>query len=513
MEDGHPDWGPFGVPLFDGPEARSLARVGVIDIGSNSVRFVVFDGAARSPAYYFNEKILCGLGAGFAETGRLNAEGRVRALAALKRFAALARSMKVHPMLTVATAAVRDAEDGPEFRADVLRDTGLEIQILDGEEEARLSAQGVLLGWPGAQGLICDIGGSSMELAVLKGDGVVGERRTSNLGPLKLMGIKGGKKAIRAHIRDRIAELIDGFPEKPKRLFLVGGSWRAIARVDMIRRDYPLKVLHEYRMTPKAIMNTIRHIGATDVEALRAQTGNSVERMRLVPLAALVLKELVRQLKPKEVAISSYGIREGLLYDQMSDALRQRDPLIEAARHAEASSARQRGFGRALYRFIEPLFPGARPDKKRLIRATCLLHDVSWRAHPDYRAEVCFDNATRANLGGLTHGERVYLGLALLHRYKSNRAGTGFDANLLELLSEKKVREAEILGRAMRFGAMFALENPVDHGKLRLRPKRRELILTLTSDEGRSLFGEVSEARFNALAQALEVEPIVKGLR
>lgn len=511
MGEQDPEFGPFGMPLYDGPEARSLARVGVIDIGSNSVRLVVFDGAARSPAYYFNEKILCGLGAGFSETGRLNAEGRVRALNALKRFATLTRAMDVKPLLTVATAAVRDAEDGSEFRADVLAQTGLEIRILDGEEEARLSAQGVLLGWPGAEGLICDIGGSSMELAELLGDGVVGTRRTSDLGPLKLMGIKGGKKAIRKHIKEKVAALVAEFPTRPKRLFLVGGSWRAIARVDMVRRAYPLRVLHEYRMTPKAIMNTIKHIAETDPDALRAETGTSAERMRLVPLASLVLKELVRQVQPKEVAISSYGIREGLLYDQMSPTLRHRDPLIEAARHAEASSARKPGYGRALYRFVEPLFPGARIEKKRLIRAACLLHDVSWRAHPDYRAEVCFDNATRANLGGLTHGERIYLGLALLHRYKSNRDGTGFNADLLQLLPEARVQEAENLGRAMRFGAMFATANPVDHGRLKLRPQRGELILTLTSDEGRYLFGEVAEARFNALASAMDVEAIVKG--
>ncbi len=512
MNEMHPDWGPFGMPLFDGPEARSLARVGVIDIGSNSVRFVVFDGAARSPAYYFNEKILCGLGVGFAETGRLNPDGRVRALKALKRFAALTKAMDVRPLLTVATAAVRDAEDGPEFQADVLREAGLKIRVLDGAQEARLSAQGVLLGWPGAEGLICDIGGSSMELAELKGDGVVGVKRTSDLGPLKLMGIKGGKKAIRAHIKDRVADLLADFPTHPKRLFLVGGSWRAIARIDMLRREYPLHVLHEYRMTPRAIMATIKHIGASDLDALRAVTGTSAERMRLVPLASLVLKELVRQMGPKEVAISSYGIREGLLYDQMSPALRTRDPLIEAARHAEASSARQPGFGRALYKFITPLFSTARIDKQRLIRAACLLHDVSWRAHPDYRAEVCFDNATRANLGGLTHAERVYLGLALLHRYKSNREGTGFNADLLELLPEARVLEAEIIGRAMRFGAMFAVANPVDHGSLQYRPKRGELILTLTSDEGRDLFGEVAQARFGALAGAMGVEAIVRGL-
>lgn len=509
----HPEWGLFGVPLFDGPEARKLSRVGVIDIGSNSVRLVVFDGAARSPAYYYNEKILCGLGAGFAETGRLNAEGRVRALKALRRFAALTTGMGVAPLLTVATAAVRDAEDGPEFREEVARETGLEIRTVDGPEEARLSAQGVLLGWPGAEGLICDIGGSSMELAELRGGGDIGARRSSDLGPLKLMGILGGKKAIRAHIKTAVAALVEDFPHRPKRLFLVGGSWRAIARVDMERRGYPLKVLHEYRMTPKAILETIKYIAASDVDTLRGQTGTSVERMRLVPLASEVLKQLVRQIRPKEVAISSYGIREGLLYEQMPEALRHRDPLIEAARHAEASSARMPGFGRALFQFVEPLFPRAGSNKKRLIRAACLLHDVSWRAHPDYRAEVCFDNATRANLGGLTHAERVYLGLALLHRYKSNRSGTNFDAQLLQLLPEAQVIEAEILGRAMRFGAMFTVARPGDHGKLTYRAKRRELILTLKSNEGQALFGEVVEARFSALAAAMGAEPIVIGAR
>ncbi len=510
--DASPEWGPFGVPLFDGPEARALARVGVIDIGSNSVRMVVFDGAARSPAYFYNEKILCGLGAGVSETGRLNPEGKVRALAALKRFAALARGVGVSPLLTVATAAVRDASDGPEFRRLVETEAGLDIRVLDGEEEARLSAQGVLLGWPGAEGLICDIGGSSMELAELRGGGEVGIRRTSGLGPLKLASVPGGKKGLKAHIKQGVADLAAEFPTQPKRLFLVGGSWRAIARVDMERRGYPLKVLHEYRMRPKAIMDTIKYISEADIEDLRGRTGTSEARMRLVPVAAEVLKYLVRTVQPKEVAISSYGIREGLLYEQMGERLRHRDPLIEAARHSEAQSARMPGFGRALYRFIEPLFTRANPGKQRLIRAACLLHDVSWRAHPDYRAEVCFDNATRANLGGLAHAERVYLGLALLHRYKSNRAATGFDESLLSLLPDDQIKEAEIVGRAMRFGAMFAVAAPSDHGELTHRPKRGELILTLKTAQGRDLFGEVALARFKALATAMGINPIVEGM-
>ena len=193
------DWGVFGRPLFLDEEARALSRVGVVDVGSNSVRLVVFDGAARSPAYFYNEKIMCGLGAGLRETGRLNPEGKLRAMVAIRRFQKLAQGMGIPPLTAVATAAVREAEDGPAFREEIERETGLSLWVIDGEEEARLSAQGVLLGWPEADGLVCDIGGSSMELAVVTG-GTVGKRLTSPLGPLKLQGLKGGRTGLKDHI-------------------------------------------------------------------------------------------------------------------------------------------------------------------------------------------------------------------------------------------------------------------------------------------------------------------------
>ena len=189
------EWGPFGRPLFDDPGARALSRVGVVDVGSNSVRMVVFDGAARSPAYFYNEKVLAGLGQGLVQSGRLNPQGKVRALAALERFAALARGMELPPLSCVATAAVRDAEDGPEFRAEAEARTGLKLWVIDGLQEARLSAQGVLLGWPEAEGLVCDIGGNSMELAEVSG-GQVGRRASSPLGPFRLQQVKDGPKGL-----------------------------------------------------------------------------------------------------------------------------------------------------------------------------------------------------------------------------------------------------------------------------------------------------------------------------
>ncbi len=500
------DPGPFGRPLFQDPAARALSRVGVVDVGSNSVRMVVFDGAARSPAYFYNEKIMCALGAKLAQTGKLNPKGRARALSAIKRFQLLANGMGLAPLAAVATAAVREASDGPDFVAQVLAETGLKLWVVDGQEEARLTAQGVLLGWPEAKGLVCDIGGSSMELAVV-GGGQVGARVTSPLGPLRLQTLKGGKRALNAHIKTVMNDLAQQVGTDHKRLFLVGGSWRAIARLDMERRGYPLHVLHEYRMTPKAVRDTLKWIKENDLADLRARTSTSEARMSLVPTASVVLSHLVKTFRPKEIAISSYGIREGMLYEQMPDRIRKRDPLIEACRFAEAKDGRRPGFGRILNNFIAPVFKGENPATKRLIKAACLLHDVTWRAHPDYRAEVCFDNATRANLGGLTHQERIWLGLALLHRYKNNRTGTRF-SDLFELIDEKSILQAETVGRAMRFGSMFTVEAPETLAQLKWQPKKKILTLTLTK-QGQILFGEVAQSRFQALANSLGAQSLI----
>ncbi len=504
----HLEWGPFGRPLFADPEARALSRVGVVDIGSNSVRLVVFDGAARSPAYFYNEKIMCGLGSGMAETGRLHPEGRARALSALRRFTLLAEGMGISPLTAVATAAVRDAEDGADFCAEVARETGLDIWVIDGEEEARLSAQGVLLGWPGSYGLVCDIGGSSMELAAISG-GEVGRRVTSPLGPLKMRDMEGGKKARARYIEEVVKDLAATMGTQRDRLFLVGGSWRAIARIDMERQDYPLHVLHEYRMDAAAVAATAEFIENSDLEVLRKRCSLSSSRMALVPYAVEVLRQVVTEFEPADIAISSYGIREGLLYEQMPQQLRDRDPLIEACYFAETKDARVPGFGKRLYRFVAPLFPEAPRSRMRLVKAACLLHDVSWRAHPDYRAETCFDNATRANLGGLKHSERLFLGLALLHRYRNKREGSRFE-NLHALLGPEETRLAEILGKAMRFGAMLWMSEHSQAGAtLAWDPEAKLLKLQLT-EAAAALFGEVAEARFRSLANSLGAETTVQ---
>lgn len=478
-------------------------RVGVIDVGSNSVRLVVFDGAARSPAYFFNEKVLCGLGEGLADSGRLSPNGRVRAMKAIRRFQLLLEHMGVERVETVATAAVREATDGPDFCAEVLRNTGIALYVASGEEEARLSAQGVLLGWPEADGLVCDIGGASLELAQLS-SGQVGARATSPLGPLKLADFKGD---LAAYIEGVLAETMRVVPlPRAEPLFLVGGSWRAIARLDMARRRYPLHVLHEYQLDAAQMMETAEWITSQTPQELATHTDSSMARLKLVPLAAQVMQGLIKALQPIKIAISSYGIREGLLYEAMPSAMRRLDPLIEACRYMEATNARFPGFGEALYGWLKGLFAEADP---RLVLAACLLHDTTWRAHPDYRADMCFETVTRANMGGIDHAGRLFLALAIRHRYKSGSTTDNAEHNAtLALLPEEKAKIARRLGLAMRLGAMISAAQMEMLADTSLSLENGQLTLGLRG-KARGLSGEVMERRLQALAKAHEAEPMI----
>lgn len=497
----------FNSKVFgtDDSESDSMRRLGIIDVGSNSVRLVVFDGAARSPAYFFNEKVLCGLGTSLAKTGCLDSEGRQRALRAIHRFALLAEGMKLSSLTAVATAAVREADDGLEFCQEVKSRTGVEIEVISGIEEAKLAAQGVFLGWPDAEGIVCDFGGSSTEIIEVSNQ-TIGRAITAKLGHLGI-NLNGSTKKQQKQIRNVITNIREQLNGQYSTLFLVGGSWRVIARLDMARNRYPLKVLNEYKMSCKSVLATVNWAAKLGHKKLHRKGLVSSDRLPGLLVSRLILKEMLTQFEPDEVGVSAYGIREGLLYKKMPQELRDRDPLIEACRHSEISSARLPGFGNKLFDFVKPLFKSSSEATLRLIQAACLLHDVTWRAHPAYRAEISFDNATRANLGGIDHEGRIFIALALYHRYRNS--GSELNNNYTSLLCPKFARKAHILGKAMRFGSMFSATSLDKIGKMKFRAKKHVLILILPN-AFQDIFGETVEARFNSLARAMDCEPIVE---
>jgi len=488
--------------------AVKSTRVGVIDLGSNSIRLVVYDGVRRSPAVVFNERVLCGLGRGLARTGRLSAEGRARALENLARFALLARHMEVGRLDILATAAVRDAIDGPQFVEEVERRCKHKVQVVPGQDEARLSALGVLSGLPSADGLMGDLGGGSLELVELK-SGQIGKQATLPLGPLRLIEISSDEpKRSRAIVDDTLGELSWLSTHKGRSFFAVGGAWRALARLHIEQSHYPLHVIHHYRVAREDMIDFCRLIAAQSRKSLEAMSSNiSRKRLETLPHAALVLHRVLRATAPSNVVFSALGIREGQMFSLLSEAQRKEDPLIAAAANLALVDSRFEPIGEDLFHWMSPLFLGETAETARLRRAACHLGDIAWREHPDYRAEHGCLRILRLPISGVDHPSRGFLALAVCVRYGGRPNGEEA-SRARALLEPERVEQATRIGHAIRVGIAVSGGTPTLLRRTTLGLEGDRLTL-LVPDDVIDLRGEQMERRMDGLAQAFGKRPII----
>ncbi|MFD1106315.1 Ppx/GppA family phosphatase [Sphingobium olei] len=475
------------------------ARTAIIDIGSNSVRLVVYDGPRRIPFILFNEKVMAGLGASLAKTGAIEPQAMERGLSAVARFAHLCRAMKVADIRCVATAAVRDATNGGDFIARAA-EMGLTVELLTGGQEAIGAAMGVLSGIPGADGIVGDLGGGSLELARVR-DGAVEQTISLPLGVLRLPQIR--EKGPRA-LERQVVKMLDkaGWrPEPGLPFYLVGGSWRALARFDMQLTEFPLPVVHQYEMTAaraEQLTRIVSHVDKARLKQIPAMTGS---RVPTLPDAAALLSVVVRQLKSSRLVVSAYGLREGLLYEALPQDIRGHDPLLVAAEAEGEAQARFRGHGDRIDKWIAPLFPDDAAPMRRIRRAACLLADVGWRANPDFRAERGVEIALHSNWVGITACERAMLGQALHTHFGG---GLSAPAGVERLATADALRRATLWGLAIRLAQRLSggVEVPLTHSRLERHDDRVDLYLRGDDAE---LYGEVVERRLRAIAQALGV--------
>ena len=363
------------VPLAGGE------RVAVIDIGSNSMRLVVFDALKRAPAPVFNEKVFCGLGRGLKRTGSLSEEGVELALTNLARFSRLVRSMGVENLAVLATAAVREADNGEAFVNQITEQYGLEVKVLSGKAEARLSALGVISGMPSADGVMGDLGGGSLELVELN-EGKIGRSATLGLGPLRLIEIcRGDRKAAKAEIDRQLAK-VDWLKESKGRTFYpVGGSWRGLARIHIKQNKYPLSVVHGYGMRSERLQELASLVSSQGAESLTRTAGVNRRRVETLPFGALVLNQVLRRTSFGQIVFSSCGLREGHVFDLLSPDEQVKDPLIAIAQDIAAREGRFGDLGQQLFDWTAPLFDGEDEEAQQLRLATCHLSDFAWREH------------------------------------------------------------------------------------------------------------------------------------
>jgi exopolyphosphatase/guanosine-5'-triphosphate,3'-diphosphate pyrophosphatase len=480
---------------------QAPGRIGIIDIGSNSIRLVVYDAPTRTPVILFNEKVMAGLGKGLAKDGALAAEGIARGLSALARFASLARQMQVATLRTVATAAVRDARNGAAFLAQI-EAMGLTVELLSGDQEATMAGMGVLAGIPGADGIVGDLGGGSLELIRVHG-GTVHERLSLPLGVLRLGAIRAQGRGV---LERTVATGLEaaGWTDIPPGLplYLVGGSWRALARLDMYLEDWPLPIIHHYRMPADRAARLVRVLAHIDKKRLREVIGLSTSRAPTLPDAAALLSVVVRQLQTSTLIASAYGLREGLLHAALSPEERTQDPLVTAAREEGARQGRFAEHGDLLDRWIAPLFRNEGGEDARLRHAACLLADVGWRAHPEFRADRGLETALHGNWVGIDARGRALMARALYTSF-----GGTLPVPLLDrLFTPEDKAMADRWGLAMRLGQRLSggVAGPLRDSALEL--DHEAVRLTLPRDI-RDLAGEAVERRLKSLAIAMGRRP------
>lgn len=485
-----------------------LPRCAVVDLGSNSVRLVVFEGRRRNPMPIFNEKAVLRLGRGLQTTGRLNEDGLAQAMTVMNRYAVIARAMGAAPFEVLATAAVRDAENGPAFIAGLqARLPGVPIRVLAGEQEAMLSAEGLLCGIPSADGILADIGGGSLEMVRLD-QGRCGAVRTFRLGVIRLAERSGGDLLQARAIVEAEFAAVPWLAEAAGRdLYLVGGAWRALARMHIAQTSYPLNMVHHYTIGREEARDLTGVIAGASRRSLERMAGVPRRRVEDLPFAAVVLRRVLRSTAARRVVFSANGLREGWYMHLVPPAERARDPLLAAGQQVAQRLGRDSALPPALLVWTDPLFPGEAGEARRLREVACWMSDVGSHDHPEYRAEQSFLRVLRQPGVGLDHHARAFLGLTLALRYEAE-PDAPFLAPARLLLSEEAARRATILGVAMRLAYTLSAGTPDLLAGTALRVNH---VLTLRLAEGTGVFaGESVTRRLERLGQATGLETVTE---
>ena len=461
---------------------KRAPSVAVIDIGSNSVRLVVYEATTRSLVSVFNEKTLCGLGREVQSTGLLAPDAVAKALTALRRFRALCKIQKVGRVHAIATAACRDASNGPDFIAKAERICGVPIEILSGPMEARLSALGVVSGVHKPNGIVGDLGGGSLELIDVRGNQVHGGV-TLPLGSLALQDLahKSLKRAERI-VKTELSAVDRLKAGRGRAFYAVGGTWRSLARIHILQSGYPLRVMHDYSIPAAEALDfaqRLRRLAAANMLANIEIVADA--RRPLLTYAALVLEYIVRVARPKTIVFSTFGVREGLLYSMLPDAERNKDGLLSAAQTLNELLSRSARHAKELIdwtdRLVRVVHLRETEEDRRLRHAACLLSDMGWRVHPDHRGEQTLEIILNGNFGSISHQGRAFVGLSVFFRYAGLSEENQPPAPIMELLTPAMLERARVLGAAFRVAHLISAARPGVLPATHFRSQGRKLML------------------------------------
>ena len=496
------------TPTPSQAEAQATRRA-VVDLGSNSVRLVIYEGENRNPLQIFNEKAVLRLAKGMTSTGKLDDAATAQAETVLHRYAAIARAMGATPFDVLATSAVRDAENGAEFvKRLAARLPEMRIKILSGAQEAELSAEGVLCGIPGADGILADLGGGSLELVRLDA-GRIGPAATMPIGVIRLAD-RAAEDLLKA--RAIVTAELDAIPfaaeAAGKDLYVSGGAFRALARIHIAQTGYPLAMVHHYTVGRDEARDLSAVVGDASRKLIERMPGVARKRIDDLPFAAIILRRLLRATGASRVVFSANGLREGWFLRQLPEAMRTQDPLIAAGRDLTVGLLRDPALPGALIAWTATLFPDESASHRRLREGACWFSDIGNHEHPEYRAEQAFLRVLRQTGVGLDHHARAFLALTLALRYEAP-VESAFLAPARALLDMATARRAETLGAALRLAYTLSAGTPALLAATRLLRDDSRLVLFLDARSG-VFAGDPIERRLARLGSLVGLEAEIR---
>ncbi len=495
-------WGVDADPTAQG-RIKGARPVAVLDIGSNSVRLVVYERLARSLTTLYNEKTACALGRGLAKTGQIAYENIDRALTAIQRFALVCRLMKVGEVHILATSAVREASNSEAFVSAVEQTMGTAVRVLSGEEEAHFAALGAISGMPGFGGVVGDLGGGSLELSsITSGLDATGE--TFELGVIRMQddsGVSPPKAQALARQRLKKSEILKG---QGGSFCAIGGTWRSLAKVHQVLRNYPLHMVQHYAVKAGDLLKLCEEI-VEAVESGKPYPGAEIAssgRRDLVPFGAAVMIEVIKSGKFDNIVFSALGVREGYLFGLLPPEEREVDPLLQASEDLSILRSRSPGHAHDLIDFtsgfLKAIDQPETAEEKRLREVACFLADVGWRGHPDYRGEQAVDLIAYGNFTGVDHPGRAFLAEVLAVRYMGLKQKF-ISQELLDLSGSIASQRARLIGATFRVGYPMSAAMPGVLPRVRFELEKGVLKLILPSDLA-FLDGEHLRSRLDQLA-------------
>ena len=419
--------------------------------------------------------------------------------------------MKVTSLHVLATAAAREASNGADFIASVETVTGVTAAVLSGAEEARLSALGVVSGFYQPDGIAGDLGGGSLEVIDIR-DNTAGAGETFPLGGLRLeeSSERSIKKAEKIAAEALEKSQVLGGGEK-RSFYAIGGTWRSLARLHMRQRGYPLHVMHHYAIPADEAADFARMVARRDVDGLDSIEVVSRARRALLPYGAAVLDQVIKAMKPAQIVMSALGVREGLLYDLLDPVEKAKDPLIAACEELALLRSRSPRHVHELIGWTDMAFRAVgleeTAEEARLRHAACLLTDIGWRAHPEYRGEQSLNLIAHASFIGIDHPGRAYLALANFYRHEG-LIDEQLSPRIRELVSTRLMERARALGATLRVAHLISGATPDVIPRTRVEPRGKTMALILPPELA-PLGGARVIRRMGQIAKIAGLEPAI----